>query len=355
MRAVVMRNGALVVDDLPEPVPVSGQVLVKTLACGICGSDLHFLRHGPSMVALSQAGGSSSTLDLSRDVVLGHEFVAEVLDVRADSMTNAVPGDRVVSVPILFGTLPPSLETVRSLGFSNESNGGYAEYMALSGPLLLKVPNGLATEHAATTEPFAVGLHAVNKSGVTSADAAIVHGCGPVGLAVISALRLAGVRTIVAADYSTARRRLAETMGATEVVDPAQEAAIDAWARVAGWKGPQIGVTAPLVQFEAIGVPGILDELMRRAPRGGRITVVGVCMEADSIHPMFGINKELQLQFVLGYTPEEFAATLAHLAEGRIDAAPLITGRVPLDGVADAFTALADPDRHAKILVVPNN
>lgn len=110
---------------------------------------------------------------------------------------------------------------------------------------------------------------------------------------------------------------------------------------------------AGLVQYECVGVRGMLNELMRRAPRGGRITVVGVCMEPDTITPIFGINKELQLQFVLGYTPDEFRDSLHHLAEGRIDGGPLITGRVPLDGVAQAFVDLANPEAHAKIIVTP--
>ena len=98
-------------------------------------------------------------------------------------------------------------------------------------------------------------------------------------------------------------------------------------------------------------MPGVLDQIMAAAPRGSRIVVVGVCMEADAIHPMLGIVKELSLQFVLGYTQEEFAATLGHIAEGRIPTTPLITGRVGIDGVAQAFEALASPERHAKILV----
>ena len=67
-----------------------------------------------------------------------------------------------------------------------------------------------------------------------------------------------------------------------------------------------------------------------------------------------GINKELNLQFVLGYTPEEFAETLLNIAEGKLDVAPLVTGTVDLDGVPGAFEALADPDKHAKILVLPS-
>jgi threonine dehydrogenase-like Zn-dependent dehydrogenase len=102
-----------------------------------------------------------------------------------------------------------------------------------------------------------------------------------------------------------------------------------------------------------VGVPGVLDQIMAAAPRGSRIVVVGVCMEPDTIYPMLGISKELGLQFVLGYTPDEFAATLGHIAEGRIPATPLITGKVGVEGVAGAFEALASPELHAKILVEP--
>jgi threonine dehydrogenase-like Zn-dependent dehydrogenase len=92
---------------------------------------------------------------------------------------------------------------------------------------------------------------------------------------------------------------------------------------------------------------------MRGAPRWARIVVVGVCMETDRLDPLIGINKELNLQFVLGYEPHEFAGTLFDIAEGRISVPPLITGMVGLDGVAGAFDELASPDRHAKILVEP--
>ena len=105
--------------------------------------------------------------------------------------------------------------------------------------------------------------------------------------------------------------------------------------------------------FEAVGVPGMIDELMRVAPPQSRIVVVGVCMQPDALTPMFGIAKELNLQFVLGYTPEEFAASLHSIAEGAIDVAPMITGEVGLDEVPAAFDALANPEEHCKILVVP--
>ena len=107
------------------------------------------------------------------------------------------------------------------------------------------------------------------------------------------------------------------------------------------------------VVFECVGVPGLLDRAMRDAPRSARIVVAGVCMEDDRIRPMIGINKELSLQFVLGYQPHEFAGTLNAIAEGRIDVAPLITDRVRLDDVPEAFERLRSPESQAKILVEP--
>jgi threonine dehydrogenase-like Zn-dependent dehydrogenase len=253
------------------------------------------------------------------------------------------PGDLVTSLPVaLTGT---GIEPVGA--YSNVYNGGYAERMRLTAAMCLKVPNGLDARRAALTEPMAVGRHAVAKADIAERDTALVLGCGPVGLAVIAELGRRNVETIVACDFSPSRRAVAAAMGATEVVDPATEPGIDAWRRVTG--GMQ-----PLVVFEAIGVPGMLDRAMKDAPSQSRIVVVGVCMEADHVHPSVGIMKELRVQFVLAYDPFEFADTLRTIAEGEIDVTPMLTGVCGLDGVAGAFDALADPEQHVKILVEPD-
>lgn len=340
MRAAVMRNSQIVVDTVPDPEPAEGEVLVKTLACGICGSDLHALKHVHKLVEAAREAGAPFVLDPARDVVMGHEFCAEVVDYGPNTSAAVRPGDRVVSMPILFRGPSP-----QAVGYSNDVPGGYGELMALSGALVLPVPNGLSTEHAALTEPMAVGVHAVAKARLDPSDAPLVVGCGPVGLAVIAALRLKGAEPIVAADFSPMRRALAQRMGAHVVVDPAQRPATEALAEASNLR--------PAVIFECVGVPGLLHQIMRSAPVGARVVVAGVCMEDDVIKPMLGINKELAVQFVLGYTPEEFANTLQAIAEGQIDVAPLVTGHVGVEGVAGAFEALAKPDAHAKILVEP--
>jgi 2-desacetyl-2-hydroxyethyl bacteriochlorophyllide A dehydrogenase len=338
MRAAVLRAGRMVCrDDVDDPVPGPGQVLVDVRACGICGSDLHFAKHGEEALALGeQLTGmplADVDVDLSGDVFMGHEFSAEVLE--AGPGTDAPPpGTLVTSLPVLL-----SDKGVEPIIYSNNTIGGYAERTLLSAPLLLPIPNGLDPRHAALTEPMAVGLHAVNKSHIERKETALVLGCGPIGIAIIAALSNRGVENIVAADYSPKRRQLAETMGAHQTVDPANSPPFDA--------------STPGVVFEAVGVPGIIDDVLRRAPIGSRIVVVGVCMQPDTVHPFFAIAKEISVQFVIAYDAAEFADSLRAIASGEIDVAPVVTGQVGLDQVGAAFDELADPDQHCKVIVTP--
>lgn len=358
MRAAIFRRGDLVVDRLPDPTPGAGQVLVKTLACGICGSDLHARLHAAQLVDVSRRAGARYTMDLGRDVVFGHEFAAEVVAHGPGTAKTLKPGSRVASMPVAFDA-----ERLYPVGYSNDMPGGFAELMVLQESLLLEVPNGLASEIAALTEPMAVGWHAVEKARLEPADVPMVIGCGPVGLAVIAGLKIKNVHPIIAADFSPARRALAEALGADIVVDPGVASPYERQAAAASPPGynPQslaalLGLGAQPragVVFECVGNPGMIQQLLEGAPRFARIVVVGVCMEPDRIEPFFAIRKQLNLQFVLGYTAAEFALTLRHLAEGAINAAPIITGRVGLDGVRSAFTDLANPVQHAKILVEP--
>jgi threonine dehydrogenase-like Zn-dependent dehydrogenase len=358
MRAAVFRAGDLVVDEVPDPIPGEGQVLAKTLACGICGTDLHAAKHTHRFAELAQRMGGRWSIDPNRDVVFGHEFCCEVVEAGPGGSGRFKPGTRVCSMPMtLAGT------TVQGIGYSNDIAGGFAEYMPLAERLLLEVPNGLSAAHAALTEPMAVGWHAVQQARMTSDDIPLVIGCGPVGLAVIAALKVRDIHPIVAADFSPARRALALRMGADEVIDPAVASPYTRWSELAtppGYDGSryaQLFATSPKLRpgvvFECVGVPGMIQTVLEGAPTDARVVVVGVCMEADRFEPFFGIVKQLNVQFVLAYTGEEFAASLHHIAEGKIDVSPLITGTVGLGGVKQAFEDLGNPEQHAKILVDP--
>jgi threonine dehydrogenase-like Zn-dependent dehydrogenase len=344
----VARDKRLVVDDVQEPTPAHGDVLVAARACGICGSDLHTLRHAEHLPAVAAATGTDAGFDPEADYHLGHEWVAEVLDhgPAASASPAVAPGDLVVSIPYLLRDT-----TLVPLGFSNDYPAGFAQRFLLTADFCLKVPNGLDARRAALTEPMAVGLHGVNMSGITQGDAAVVVGCGPIGLALIAWLRTRGIEPIVASDLSAPRRELALAIGAHEVVDPRDEPVIDAWRRV-----DPTGATGlrPLVVFEAVGVPGMLDDVVFAAPSRSRVLVAGVCMQPDTFRPLLAVIKELNLQFVYAYEPGEFADTLRAIAEGDIDVTPFLTGTVGFDGVAAAFTTLEGADAHVKILVEPD-
>ncbi len=355
MRAVIRRNGALVVDEMAPPAPAPGQVLCKTLACGICGSDLHALDHYDHMIELTERIGGISHMRRGADTVFGHEFCCEILERGPGGGLKS--GTRVVSMPGVI--TETGFETV---GYSSRLPGGFAQSIVLSEAMLLEVPNGLSTAHAALTEPLAVGEHAVAKAQPEADHVFMVVGCGPVGLAVIASLEARGLGPIIAADFSGERRAAALVMGAEEAVDPARVSPHDSWralgvpgSRAEGFMAMAEGraVRRPLI-FECVGAPGVVEALALAAPPGARIVVAGVCMERDHIEPLVLITKEIELRYVLGYSPEEFAASLRNLAEGSTRYGEIITDVVDLDRAPDAFVRLQTDKSQIKILVAPN-
>lgn len=379
MKAVVCHESTLRVAELPTPAPAKGQILLNVLRCGICGSDLHSRTHADEMADLAAEAGYDDFMRSGQEVVMGHEFCGEILDYGPGCRKRWPTGTPVVSLPIMRRG-----SAVHLTGLSAAAPGAYATQVLVEESLTMSVPNGLAADRAALTEPMAVALHAVHRGAVGKKQTAIVIGCGPIGLAVISMLKASGVRTVVASDFSPRRRALATRCGADVVVDPAEhspwtsydaskeigsvaqllELGIDTTAklrRVPGlpWShvfrlARSVGATpsGPVI-FECVGVPGIIDQILSSAPPLSRVVVVGVCMETDRIRPAMAINKEIDLRFVLGYDPGEFQDTLNMIAEGKVDPSPLITGTVGLDGVENAFTALGNPEEHAKILIDP--
>ncbi len=356
MRAVIKRNGRLVVDEMALPALSDGLVRVRTLACGICGSDLHALDHMDRMMKQAQGAGGLSA-DPNADMVFGHEFCCEVLENGPATSGAFKPGARVCSIPAIIGA-----GGMEAIGYSARLPGGFAQEMLLQESLLVPVPNGLSSEHAALTEPLAVGEHAVAMATPGDNEAYLVLGCGPVGLAVIASLKARGLGPIIAADFSPERRGYAEKMGADKIVNPAEISPHASWTEfgVAMTRGEammqQMMGKAPKkpIIFEAVGVPGVLQSLAEQAPAGARIVVVGVCMETDHIEPLIFITKEIELRFVYGYTPPEFAQSLTRLAEGQTRYPDIVTSVVSLDATPAAFKTLQTDKTEVKILVTPN-
>jgi threonine dehydrogenase-like Zn-dependent dehydrogenase len=378
MRAVTCTNGVLDVADLPDPRPAEGQVLLEVVRAGICGSDLHARLHCDELAEVTREAGYDGMMRAAQSVVLGHELAGRVLEHGPGTRRRESAGQVVVAMPLIRHA-----GRVHPVGLSKDAPGAFAEQVLVQESLMIPVPDSLAPEHAALTEPMAVALHAVRRGQVGRNQVAVVIGCGPVGLAVVAMLKATGVRRVVAADPSPRRRRIAELYGADVVVDPARESPFDSarghgyvttvaegfdravegmtrLRRLPRWwdvyrVAERAGLASPRspVVFECVGVAGMIDQLVGQAPLASRVVVVGVCMGMDRFRPAMAVTKELELRFVLGYTALDFRDALRLLAERKVDAAPMVTGTVGIDGVGGAFAALADPERHVKVLVDP--
>lgn len=374
------QNAELAVQEQADPAPGRGAVRLRVVRCGICGSDLHARHAMDDLADLVARAGYDRFGRADEPVVFGHEFSGEVAEYGPGCKADVRTGTPVVALPLIR-----SSQGVDTVGLSLHAPGGYAEQVLVEESLMLAVPNGLAPDVAALTEPMAIAWHAVRRGDVGRRQVAIVIGCGPIGLGVILMLKASGVRTVVASDFSPGRRALATACGADVLVDPAEgspytaagdrghlddlpsalELAIATREKLGrlpvdwwhAWRLAEKLGAAPKhpVIFECVGVPGVIDGIIDGAPLFSRVVVAGVCIPPDTFHPAMAINKEIDLRFVVGYTPLEFRDTLQMLAEGKVDPRPIITGEVGLDGVDAAFAALADPEVHAKILIDPHS
>lgn len=379
MKSVICHQSKLSLEEGPELKPTQGQVLLEVLRCGICGSDLHMQQHCDHMHALTARVGFEGIAKSSDHFVMGHEFCGKILDYGPKTRKKFKTDSLVCAMPLL----KVADKGYQSTGLSPNAPGGYSEQVLVQSNLMFEVTNGLNPDLASMTEPMSVALHAVRRSRIKTSEPAIVIGCGPVGLGVILMLKAAGVKKIIASDFSPNRRRLAQICGADELIDPKAHSPFENWKALGllgnaseavnygiglfekiqslnlpwwhAWRvADKLGALPkrPVI-FECVGVPGVLQQILEGAPLFSKIVGVGVCMQSDRIEPALAINKEIELQFVLGYTPLEFRDALHMIAEGKIDCSPLLTGIVGLEGIEQAFNALGDPEQHAKILIDP--
>jgi threonine dehydrogenase-like Zn-dependent dehydrogenase len=330
----VLRDGRIEVRDTPDPVPGPGQVLARTRVCAICASDVHAIEHG---AVLASDPSGCFDFDVRRDLVLGHEYCAEIAGYGPGTERRLPVGARIASTPVVMTASGP-----RAVGLCNAYPGGFGELMLLQESLLHPVSDALPDEIVALVEPLSTGAFYVRRAALSPDDVPLVIGCGAIGMAVIASLRRAGARPIVAADFSPLRRDLAVRMGADVAIDPAKTSPWRAWEEVArspaADHAPLFGPpTRPAVVFECVGVPGVLDGIVRGCAPGARILVAGWTLQPDSFLPLYAHSKGLSIQFGGGPAPEDFATALDDVTAGRIDLAPLVSGIVPLDQAVSAI------------------
>jgi len=328
------------IENVPDPEPGPGEIVLSVKGCGICGSDLH----------VTELGGA-----VPKGAVMGHEFAGEIVAVGKNAMGPDGPwreGDRVCTMPgISCGSCPRCVAgdvmgcaNLRMTGFG-DIGGGYAEYALGGDRMTFRLPDSLTSTDGAAVEPLAVGLHAVDKAELLTGEDVLIVGAGPVGLACAIWAKLLGAREVVVSDYAAHRRELALAYGATASIDPATEELGPAYQKITG--------RAPMLAFECVGRPDVVHEISLIMDRGARILSAGMCMAPDNFMPLVFGTKELRMQFVSYYTHQNYQLTVDMLAAERIDPLPMITDRITLDALPAAFEALRKPSTECKVIVQP--
>jgi len=340
LKAAYLLDKKIHVGNVPDPKPGPGQVLVRTHSCGLCASDLHIMLHGERLSAWSREYNGPFEMDLARPIVLGHEYVAEIIDYGPDTERKLKKGTRVTSQPLIR-----RIDGFAIVGISNDYPGGFGEYMVLSEIYLRALPDSLDTDMAAMAEPLCVGLSYVRQARLQAGDIPLVVGCGAIGQAMIVALKLAGCSPIIASDYSPHRRQMALQMGADIVVDPREEFPYGEPKAMSG--------KIPNVIFECVGVPGVVDEIVRRCTYGARIIVPGWCLEPDYMLSVCAHTKALNIQYGCRAMDEDFDRAVRGLGDGEIDPSQWLGGRIRMSEVDEKLNGIANPSNPIRVVVDP--
>lgn len=354
MRAASLYKGRIQVRKLDDPTPGSGEILVRSRACGICASDIHFMDH-PEGDADDDSG--LSYYDHDHDVVMGHEFCAEVVDYGPNTQRKWPKGTRVSSIPLI---IRPTNR--RIIGYAPDAPGGFGEYFLITEALAQVIEGDLPDELVALSDAMAVGWSAVRRANIQSNEIPLVIGCGAIGLSAIAALKLRGIGPILAADFVKARRDIATQMGADIVIDPARISAFQAWNDIANASADDsrgmVGQLVPpkgCVVFECVGVPGVLNNIVRSCPRDTRIFSSGGPPEGEHLHTMTAKRKGLNMQFGGGPSLDDWNTALKEVSSGRLDVTPMAGRIVDLDDMAQAIDDARDANGPPRIVLKPSH
>lgn len=317
----------------PAEAPRAGKsdVVVKVKACGICGSDLSYIK----------LGGIHRKPDGVTPI--GHEAAGEIIAV-GEAVQNVQLGQRVIINPMM---------TPSYIG-SGGPEGAFTEELlvrdARLGDSLLPIPGDLPYEIAALTEPLAVALHGVNRAQVKAGDKVVVFGCGPIGLGMMLWLVDRGITDVVALDLSAERRARAMALGARASFDPTQENLRDKLAELHGtarvFSREVVGTDA---YIDAAGAPSILSDVVRIAKYQSRMVVTAAYMKPVELDLGAMLSTEMTITTAVGY-PSEMPEVVAALPRLRDQVAPLISHRFPFARVIEALGVAATP-ASAKVMI----
>jgi threonine dehydrogenase-like Zn-dependent dehydrogenase len=341
---VVLREGRLEVRETPDPVPGPGEMLVRTVSTAICASDVHFMDHHEVIV---DGGPGGMLYDPDRDVVLGHEFVGEVVAHGPDCAGTFPVGTRVTSIPILL--VDGGLSGTKVIGQHPEAPGSFGELFIVSEPLARAVPETVDPDAVALVDAFAVGEFYVRSSRIEPGEIPIVVGAGAIGLSAVAALAHRGIEPIISSDFNPERRALAESFGAHVTVDPAERSPFEVWLELALERG---GTAAPVV-FECVGASGLLQQLVDASTMGTRIYAAGGWYTGDTLSCTAATNRGVTIQFGGGPQPQDWYGTFDAICAGTLDPLPSVGEVIGLDDVPAALDRVRHAAGPPRIIVRP--
>jgi threonine dehydrogenase-like Zn-dependent dehydrogenase len=337
MRAVVLRNGRLEVRQTSDPVPGDGELLVRTVSTAICASDIHHMDH---------PGGDNSLFvwDANRDVVMGHEFVGEVVAYGPGCAGTHPIGSRVTAIPALIRN-----GGIQVIGAHPDATGSFGELFVVSETMARPVPAEADVDSVAVCDAFAVGEGYVALSRIEVGELPLVVGAGAIGLSTVAALAARGIQPILVSDLNSDRLALATKFGPTIGVLASERSPHQVWQETATARQ----VTAPAVIFECVGAPGLLQRIVDECPPGARILAAGGWYTGDTIDVTGATTKGLSIQFGGAPGPDAWYGTLDAILSGRLDPRPSIGMVVTLEGVPDAIELARKADGPPRIVVHP--
>ena len=346
MRAVVLRDGQLRVRETPDPAPGPAELLLRTLSTAICASDVHFMDH-PELAVNDPTG--RSLYDVDRDIVLGHEFVGEVIGHGPGCTDQFAVGSRVTAMPVRL--VDGGAGGMRIIGQHPEAQGSFGELLVVSEAAAKTDPGDVRSDAVALTDAFAVGEFYVRSAQIQPGEVAIVIGAGAIGLSAVAALAGRDIEPIIVADYKSDRRELARnSFGAHVVVDPAEKSPFDAFREVRAERG----LPGPAVVFECVGAEGLIQRIVESAEMATRIYCAGGWYTGDTLDISTTTRQGVTIQFGGGPHPQDWYGTLDAIASGRLDPLPSVGKIIGLDEVPGALDLARRSDGPPRIVVHPN-
>ncbi|MBT0768268.1 L-idonate 5-dehydrogenase [Kineosporia sp. J2-2] len=328
MRAAVVHGARdLRIDELPDPEPGEGEVLIAVEWGGICGSDTAYYRHA-----------ASGTAKLKHPLVLGHEIAGRIARL-GDGVTGLHEGQAVTVHPATLvgdGLMPERLAGRTNLyapcryfgsaAFDPHTDGGFSQYRTARADQIRVLPEQVGTRQGALAEPLAVALHAAGRAGNLRGRTVLVNGAGPIGSLVVAAVKFLGAGTVIASDVSDQALAIAARMGADAIVNVASQPLPDDVETV----------------FEASGSPRALGAVLRATARGGTLVQVGNLPGAE-IQAVLGDLVTREITWTGSYRfVDEITDAVVALGAG-LDVTPLITHSFDLEQAVEAMDVALDP------------